>query len=168
MSLNSSTERFCEDSDAILQLCRFMDDLQIASFAGTCRPVYQTISGWSHPWKQILTNVLQPLLGYNPPIYAVYGTHEFVVTHIYLETFADIKPVFFSGSILNMDKIKALYIKNNKSKVFATLDESSASSSTTAVSERREISRRQAIIVWPIAAQQRPNLIYLGNNSEAI
>ncbi|KAI9595504.1 hypothetical protein BDF19DRAFT_55744 [Syncephalis fuscata] len=59
--------------------------------------------------------------------------------------------------------MEAQYIKENKSKASNALDEHSTGSSATTPSTKREFKKRRALLVWPVAGNSPPNIIYLNS-----
>ncbi|KAI9595528.1 hypothetical protein BDF19DRAFT_56322 [Syncephalis fuscata] len=57
--------------------------------------------------------------------------------------------------------MEAQYIRKNESEVSNALDEHSTGPSTTTSSTERGFDKRQALLVWPVAGNSPPNIIYL-------
>ncbi|KAI9591101.1 hypothetical protein BDF19DRAFT_499597 [Syncephalis fuscata] len=92
-----------------------------------------------------------------------YGTRRFVVGNVFIYTYSDVKLIDIGEPVTNVAEMEAQYIKENKSKVSNALNEHSTGSSATTPSTKREFTKRRALLVWPVAGNSPPNIIYLNS-----
>ncbi|KAI9595511.1 hypothetical protein BDF19DRAFT_475864 [Syncephalis fuscata] len=104
-------------------------------------------------WKK-LTMPSAPLL-FCKKVYLV-----FFMEHVDL---FDVKLIDIGEPVTNVAEMEAQYIKENKSKASNALDEHSTGSSATTPSTKREFKKRRALLVWPVAGNSPPNIIYLNS-----
>ncbi|KAI9595496.1 hypothetical protein BDF19DRAFT_55259 [Syncephalis fuscata] len=114
-------------------------------------------------WKK-LTMPSAPLLFCKKVSFSIfYGTRRFVVGNVFIYTYSDVKLIDIGEPVTNVAEMEAQYIKENKSKVSNALDEHSTGSSATTPSTKREFKKRRALLLWPVAGNSPPNIIYLNS-----